>query len=224
MSACKENSDRTEQTSQTNVEDGAKGALSKSDFTSTKSKILLKTSVVVDDRKDCAGKVSPEASVRSTKSTSSSSSISSKDNWSFEQLAKATDHEEVPYSEQTKKQIEVIKQLVEQQNRETAEKQAESAADDNHMIHIETANEESVREPEKEVSTTFSQAMKQIREEIRKAHEERERQHREAHQRKKEEHKRKAKKRDEHKEWPFAPPKFPWSIWHAQCILYYTEY
>ena len=137
-----------------------------------------------------------DRSVSSSSSINSNSSISSQTNWSIETLAhsKYANQGNVPYSEQTKKQLDIIKQLVEQQEKETAAKQARTAAG----VQTEATGEESGREPETEVSTSFAQAMDWIQEEIRKAHEEREREEREEYERKK------ANKKANQKKWPFA--------------------
>lgn len=102
---------------------------------------------------------------------SSRSSLSSTTSaWSFEQLAhaKSCERNPVPYSENTKRQIELIKTLVEEQEKETAARLAREAAG-------ETEGKDSGREPESEVSTTFGQAMDWIHDQIRIAHEEKDR-------------------------------------------------
>ena len=130
-------------------------------------------------------------SAKSTASSSSSTSMGSKESWSIVTLAHSkAERGEVQYSEQTKKQIPIIKQLVEQQEKETAEKQARAATGE------ETSESNSGREPESEVSTSFAQAMDWIQSQIRRAHEEKEQKEREEYERKKE---RKAKKKDGNK-------------------------
>lgn len=94
-------------------------------------------------------------------------------NWSFETLAQAKSCERtpVPYSDLTKRQIELIKTLVEQQEKETEARLAREAAG-----VTETEGKDSGREPTSEMSTTFGQAMDLIHGQIRRAHEKRDRQ------------------------------------------------
>lgn len=109
--------------------------------------------------------------------------------WSFEQVAQASYPGPVPYSEQTKRQLEDIQKLVQEQEKETAERVARKETD----IGKETTKEPG-RELGVQISTTFGQAMEWIEEQIRKGHEEQER---EAAQKRLECEMKKKKKREE---------------------------
>lgn len=83
-----------------------------------------KEAVTKEGSIDGSKKSQPTADAVSCKKTSSGTNL---DDWSFEQLAK-TRSDTMPYSEGTLKQVETIKQLVEEQEKETQQKIQQSDA------------------------------------------------------------------------------------------------